>query len=220
MNSITRLQNKIQSVLFNSSPESEKHDNLDPVKDSDYMLNSPRVVGYNNVAEQNFLFQNLVIGLDCQAYTILDIGAGRGDLYGYLQTIYDNVFGYTGIEMNPIMCDLAKQKYNLDIRCTTFEQAELNEHDWVLAAGYFTQRKCKTEDEDLQKLFVDVEKMYNLANRAVSFNLLSPINNTLHEGFFYVHPGLVLDMMLEKYKYVNLRHNYSKDVYTVTIYKI
>jgi SAM-dependent methyltransferase len=220
MSSVKQLQQKLQQLLFNGTPETEKYDNLDPAKDPDYMLNSPQVVGYNSTSEQNFLFQNLIIGLDSQVYTVLDIGCGRGDLYGYLRSIYDDVFGYTGVDMNPVMCDLAKQKYNLDIRCTTFEQADLKEHDWVLASGYFTQRRCNTEDEDLQKLFADVEKMYTLSTRAVSFNLLSPINNTLHEGFFYVHPGLVLDMMLEKYKHVNLRHNYSKDVYTVTIYKI
>jgi hypothetical protein len=34
-----------------------------------------------------------------------------------------------------------------------------------------------------------------------------------------VHPGLIMDMLLEKYQFVNIRHNYSKDIYTVTIYK-
>jgi len=30
---------------------------------------------------------------------------------------------------------------------------------------------------------------------------------------------LILDMLIEKYRYVNLRNNYSPDVYTITIYK-
>ena len=61
--------------------------------------------------------------------------------------------------------------------------------------------------------------IFFIINQIVSFNLLNPINNTLHEGFFYVHPGLVMDMLIEKYQYVTVRNNYSKDVYTVLIYK-
>jgi ubiquinone/menaquinone biosynthesis C-methylase UbiE len=221
MNSVSDLQTKLQNILFDESESYKKYDELDPATDEDYMLYSPKAVGYNTTAEQKFLFQNLVLGLDSSVYTVLDIGCGRCDLYGYLSEISNEVFGYNGVDMNPIMCDLATKKYNLDTPiCSTFENLKIHNHDWVVAAGYFTQRKCATEDEDLIKLFTDVEKMYSLSDRIVSFNLLSPINNKIQEGFFYVHPGLVLDMLLEKYKYVNLRHNYSKDVYTVTIYKI
>jgi hypothetical protein len=92
--------------------------------------------------------------------------------------------------------------------------------DWVVASGVFTQRRCETEDQDLQKLFNDIAILYNTANNAVAFNLLSPINTQHHQGFFYVHPGLIMDMLIEKYQSVIVRHNYSKDVYTVTIYKI
>ena len=70
-----------------------------------------------------------------------------------------------------------------------------------------------------KKVFEDIDIMYNTATNVVSFNLLSPINTTHHEGFFYVHPGLMLDMLIEKYQNVVLRHNYSPDVYTVLIYK-
>jgi hypothetical protein len=89
----------------------------------------------------------------------------------------------------------------------------------VVANGVFTQRRCETEDADLTKLFEDVDILYNVAQSVVSFNLLNPINNTIHEGFFYVHPGLIMDMLIEKYRFVTVRNNYSPDVYTVTIYK-
>ena len=219
MNQLKALQTKIQKLVYGDDPEITRRDSLKPDTDPDYMLHSPTVVGYNSTSEQNFLFQNLIMGFDATAFTVLDIGCGRGDFYGYLREIHEHVFGYTGIDHNPMMADLAKQKYDLDIQVNSFEKSELNAHDWVVASGYFTQRKCDSEDADLQKLFVDVEKMYQAANQVVAFNLLSPINNNIHEGFFYVHPGLIMDMLLEKYQFVNIRHNYSKDIYTVTIYK-
>lgn len=218
---LNHLQERIQRLLYGDDPEHVRRDNLKADTDPDYMLNSPQVVGYNTTAEQQYLFQNLIIGLDPKNNTLLDIGCGRGDLYGFIQEMYlEDVFAYTGIDHNPMMADLAKQKYNLDIQVNSFENAELNNADWVVASGYFTQRKCDSEDADLIKMFVDIEKMYTAANQVVSFNLLSPINNKIHDGFFYVHPGLVMDMLIEKYRFVNVRHNYSNDVYTVTIYKI
>lgn len=221
MSALKTLQDKIQKIIHGNDPEYLRRDALTADKDADYMLNSPQVVGYNSTSEQQFIFQNLVIGFDPSAYSILDIGCGRADLYGFLTEIHGpDIFGYHGIDHNPIMSSLAQEKYGISTKVSAFETVELGTHDWVVASGFFTQRRCETEDEDLRKLLVDVDRMYEAANNVVSFNLLSPINTTHHDGFFYVHPGLILDMLIEKYHYVNIRHNYSKDVYTVSIYKI
>jgi len=221
MSIMKSIQNKIQDLLYGNNEEYNRRDTLSAATDPDFMLYSPEVVGYNTTAEQQFLFQNLIMGLDATSFSVLDIGCGRGDLYGFLKELWpDHLFGYTGIDMNPIMCDLGREKYRLELINGSFDNTKLSAHDWVIAGGFFTQRRCETEDDDLKKMFVDIDNMYNLANRVVSFNLLSPINNKIHEGFFYVHPGLVMDLLIEKYKFVTVRHNYSNDVYTVSIYKI
>jgi SAM-dependent methyltransferase len=221
MSVIQSIQNKIQELLYGDNAEHLRRDSLNAATDPDYMLYSPEVVGYNTTSEQQFLFQNLIMGLDPTSYSVLDIGCGRGDLYGFLKELWpDHLFAYTGIDHNPVMCDLGREKYGLELLNSSFDTANVLNHDWVVASGFFTQRRCETEDDDLQKMFKDIDKMYTLANRVVSFNLLSPINNTIHDGFFYVHPGLVMDMLIEKYQYVSVRHNYTKDVYTVSIYKI
>jgi hypothetical protein len=119
------------------------------------------------------------------------------------------------------MTQLGEAKWGLsNINVGAFETAKLNKHEWVVASGVFTQRRCETEDDDLRKLFDDIDTLYNLSTQVVSFNLLNPINTQHHEGFFYTHPGLVMDMLIEKYQFVNIRCNYSKDVYTVLIYKL
>ena len=210
----------IQKIVDNlaGSDEFANWDKLTP-QDTDYMLYSPTPVGYNTTAEQRYLMQNLLIGWNNES--ILDIGCGRADLYGFIRNFYPSaIFTYHGIDHNPIMTNLANQKYDVDCLTNTFESAKLPETSWVVANGVFTQRRCETEDADLQKLFEDIDLLYNKSTNVVSFNLLNPINNIHHEGFFYVHPGLVLDMLIEKYQNVVLRNNYSKDVYTVTIHKI
>jgi SAM-dependent methyltransferase len=187
--------------------------------DPEYMLYSPKPVGYHTTSEQRYLFQNLLVGFTPDQ-SILDVGCGRADMCDFIFDFFGTSAPYRGIDHNPIMADSAKQKYGYDIIVGAFETTELPKSDWVVAGGLFTQRRCESEDDDLRKLFSDIQLLYDAASSAVSFNLLSPINNTIHDGFFYVHPGLIMDMLLEKYRYVTVRHNYSNDVYTVTIYKI
>jgi SAM-dependent methyltransferase len=214
------LTNMIIDNLSNSNEDRVRYDALD-AKDPDYMMYSPTPVGYNTTAEQQFLMQNLLIGF--AGGSLLDIGCGRCDLYGVaseLASLNGEIVLYDAIDHNPNMTQLGEQKWGVNgVRIGAFETAKLEPSEWVVASGVFTQRRCATEDDDLKKLFDDIDILYNLSTRVVSFNLLNPINNTHHEGFFYVHPGLVMDMLIEKYQYVTIRNNYSKDVYTVLIYK-
>ena len=215
------LTNRIIDNVSNSNEDHVRYDALD-AGDPDYMMYSPTPVGYNTTAEQQFLMQNLLIGF--AGGSLLDIGCGRCDLYGVaseLASLNGDIVLYDAIDHNPNMTQLGEQKWGLTgVRIGAFETAKLEPSEWVVASGVFTQRRCATEDDDLKKLFDDIDILYNLSTQVVSFNLLNPINNTHHEGFFYVHPGLVMDMLIEKYQYVTVRNNYSKDVYTVLIYKI
>ena len=210
------LTEKITENL-NSSEQFDIWDNLQTT-DPEYMMYSPRAVGYNSTAEHRYLMQNILTGF--YNSSILDIGCGRADLYKLIQDFYPDLeVAYRGIDHNPLMTSLAKEKYGIECQTGAFEAAILPTADWVVAHGIFTPRRCETEDADLRKLFDDIDILYKQATVAVSFNLLNPINTTHHEGFFYVHPGLVLDMLIEKYQSVVLRNNYSEDTYTVTIYK-
>lgn len=212
----TSLTKNIKKTLLTDT-NNEKWDNLQ-VTDKDYIMYSPRPVGYNTTAEHRFLMSNLLIGYNCES--VLDIGSGRSDLYGLIVDVFGMPANYHAIDHNPVMTDIATRKWNLDaVQTGAYETAELPNAEWVIASGIFTQKRCETEDDDLQKVFNDIELLYNLSTKVVSFNLLNPINNTQHEGFLYVHPGLVLDMLIEKYQNVVVRNNYSKDVYTVLIYK-
>jgi len=215
------LVDSIMKNLTNSDADMQHWDSLAPT-DPDYMMYSPMPVGYNSTAEQRFLMQNLLVGFG--GGSLLDIGAGRCDLYGVARQLAElngDIVLYNAIDHNPVMTQLGEKKWGLDaVQVGAFETAKFNPHDWVVASGVFTQRRCETESEDLTKLFDDIDILYKASRQVVSFNLLNPINTTHHQGFFYVHPGLILDMLIEKYQYVNIRNNYSKDVYTVTIYKI
>ena len=173
MQTASEIENKLSKII-SGNDDINKHDNLQATDDN-YMLYSPHPVGYNSTSEQQYIFQNLLVGYNPQNYSILDIGCGRADLYGHLLESYDNVISYQGLDFNPTMSTLAKQKHDVEITLGSFGITELKPADWVVACGFFTSRRNETEDEDLQQLFKDVDKMYDLANNCVSFNLLSPI---------------------------------------------
>ena len=68
---------------------------------------------------------------------------------------------YDAIDHNPIMTALGEQKWGLEgVRVGAFETAKLDPREWVVASGVFTQRRCETEDADLQKLFEDIDILY------------------------------------------------------------
>lgn len=217
---INEVTDKILKNLANTEDDYAQWDALQPT-DSDYLMHSPLPVGYNTTAEQRFLMQNLLIGFS--GGSLLDIGCGRCDLYTVameMAALNNDIVAYNAIDHNPMMTQLGEEKWGLsNVNVGAFETAKFNPHSWVVASGVFTQRRCETENEDLTKLFDDIDILYNLAQQVVSFNLLNPINTTHHDGFFYVHPGLMLDMLIEKYQFVTVRNNYSKDVYTINIYK-
>ena len=211
------VQNKISSIL-EAPDETKQYWDMMDTADPEYMVYSPKPVGYHDTNEQLYLFQNLLVGYNPQQ-SILDIGCGRADLYNFIENFFEEKPVYAGVDHNPLMAHLAEHKYGINIQVGAFESAKLTTHDWVVASGLFTQRRCDTEDKDLQKLFNDIELLYDIAGSVVAFNLLSPIGTKHHEGFFYVHPGLMMDLLIEKYRYVTVRHNYSNDVYTILIYK-
>ncbi len=76
------LENQILNNLVNSDEQYQRWDALE-ASDEDYMMYSPRAVGYNTTAEQRFLMQNLLVGY--AGGSLLDIGCGRCDLYSVAQ---------------------------------------------------------------------------------------------------------------------------------------
>ncbi len=157
-------QEKLVEKITENLTGSSRFDNWDKLtpEDSDYMMYSPIPVGYNTTTEQRYLMQNLLIGWNNNS--ILDVGCGRGDLYGFINEFYtDSVYSYHGVDHNPIMTNIAKQKYDIECLTNAFEVAKLPETSWVVANGLFTQRRCDTEDADLRKLFEDLDLLYNKA---------------------------------------------------------
>lgn len=212
------LQERIQD-LFGTKKEN-KFDTLSPVDDSDYLMNSPIPVGYNSVQQQQFVYQNLISGFNPVTDSVYEVECSRGDLYKFIKDLYGvDEFKYSGIDYNPIMIDLAKQKYDLDLTNGSYETVEFPKSDWVVTSGLFSNMKHETHEEQISYTLNMIDRMYNAANKAVAFNLLCPLNTESIEGFFYVSPGEIINTLIQKYGYVNIKHDYHNSIYTIIILK-
>lgn len=79
------------------------------LKIPDYLINDPEIIGYPSVEFQTQIYDWVNESLPSYGYTIKDLGAGRGDFFGHIND-RDDVH-YFGLELNPNLCDVAKQKY-------------------------------------------------------------------------------------------------------------
>ena len=118
------LQDKILGIIDTATEEKQRWDDLTPT-DPDYMMHSPKSVGYHETNEQLYLFQNLLVGFT-PSQSILDIGSGRGDMCNFITEFFGELAPWTGIDHNPIMADLALEKYGYNTTIGAFETAKLN----------------------------------------------------------------------------------------------
>jgi len=191
--------------------------------DTSYLLTDPRVVGWLSTAEQELLFSALLLFYRPEAHSMLDVGCGRADLYGYLKDLYqlDDVI-YTGMDMNPNIVSIATQKFptvNV-IAGDILNDSSEDRYDWVVGSGLFNL----IDHPDMMVYTKEViDKMLSKANIGISFNLLTglpeDLSDTDKEQLFVHDPSIWLDYLINTYNKVICRHDYLSGDVTFYIFK-
>lgn len=212
-----------QSAETQTEPTVETLDEILSKEESQYLFTDPRVVGWTSNAEQEILFSALLLYYQT-SHTILDVGCGRGDLFGYMKEIFQtNDITYSGMDLSTNLIEIGKRKFpdaifiNEDILKDQIE----DKFDWVVGSGLFNLN----DQPDMVSYAKEVvDKMYEKSSIGVAFNLLCGDP----EGFseedkksLIIHkPSLWLDYLLEKYNKVICRHDYLSGDVTFIIFKI
>ena len=167
------------------------------------LLNAPQVAGWGSTQEQELLFSALLLFYSPEM-TILDAGCGRADLYGYLSRTFESDIQYKGIDYNPNLLELAREKYPT-VNVEAVDILDMNDtSDWVVASGLFNIK----EQEDMA-LYTQqcIDKMYNSANIGIAFNLLTGYPDNIADEDKAVlaphNPSVWLDYLIGKYIMVN-----------------
>jgi hypothetical protein len=154
-------------------------------------------------------------------FSIHDVGAGLCDLHRYLlDEGIDHV--YSGTDVVQEMIDHAREKYpeitlhNRDILAD--EVAE--RHDFVVLSGLFNLPGKTPPDAWNRFVLQMVERMYEMADVAVSFNFLSAYRTFTDPDLFYIDPAEMLDHCMKQLsRFVILDHAYPLFECTATVFR-
>jgi SAM-dependent methyltransferase len=191
-----------------------------------------RSVGWGSRASQRSRFAVFVEELSLDAgdaggaghageVSVLDVGCGLGDFYGYLQERSALPASYRGIDLSPNMIASARDAFGgergvelavEDILATSPERS----YDYVVASGIFTY----IGGENVELFHRLVEAMYARCTRALAFNSLSAWSPDPSEGEFRADPVETLRFASSLSSRLRLRTDYHARDVTVVVHRM
>ena len=119
---------------------------------------------------QNIRFRVLSEIGELNNCSVLDVGCGFGDLYGFLIKKGLNI-KYTGYDINPNLIKVARKIYpNVHFEVKDIEEENPNEKfDWVFSSGIFNIRLSNSKSWVQNML----RKMFELSNKRVAADFMS-----------------------------------------------
>jgi SAM-dependent methyltransferase len=149
--------------------------------------------------------------------SVLDVGCGLGDFFGWLSETGQRV-RYTGIDITPAMVEIAAKRFP----DAQFEVCNILEgppaggpFDYVFASGIFYLRRT----EPFPFLRRMVETMFGLCTRGTAFNSLSAWAPRREPGEFYADPLDTLAFCRTLTTRLSLRHDYHPQDFTMHLHK-
>jgi SAM-dependent methyltransferase len=178
----------------------------------------PRAVDWGSNESQRLRFKVLAEVGDLNGCSLLDVGCGIGDLYGWLQE--EKIAAqYRGIDITPGMVTSAGKRFpGVDFSVgNMLEGAEIPEqkYDFVIASGIFYLR----QNAPVEYLQTVVAAMFKAARIAVAFNSLSSWFAEKDRGEFYADPLQTVDFCRTLAPWVCLRHDYHPRDFAVFLYR-
>ena len=145
--------------------------------------------------------------------SVLDVGCGFGDLYGFLnhQKIKVN---YYGVDINENFINIAKKRYH----DATFEVRDIEKQrftkkfDWVIGLGLTSL----TDDNHNKNL---IKEMFRICNKGVAIDFLTSYVNYKVKGFHYTSPEKMFRFAKSLTRRVSLRHDYKPFNFCLYLYK-
>jgi ubiquinone/menaquinone biosynthesis C-methylase UbiE len=154
-------------------------------------------VGWKSVEQQNLRFRILTQNIEVADQTIIDIGCGFGDLYGFLCSSGLKPSNYTGIDISDEMLKLAEEK-----------------HRGIRGVSFFNRQLMAITDDTYD---------YAIASGSLNYNLSRDMNLYLEEFVrVYEHrvrKGLLINLLTTKVDYMqNMHAHYSPD-YALAVFR-
>lgn len=179
-----------------------------------YGLQSPKAVGWNDDHSRKFRYEILCRVGNLDKRSVLDIGCGFGDLYGYIKDQRKDA-GYKGIDINLVMIDEARQKYpDADFELADFGEFPNEKFDFVLSSGALSFKIAGHK-----KIYFEyIRKMYELSRVAAAFNMLNCGHHIDDENFAAYSPSEIEEFCGSFANKVRVKKNYMWQDFTVYLH--
>jgi SAM-dependent methyltransferase len=175
----------------------------------------PRSIGWGyKKGKQSTRFEILCQIGNLSHSSMLDVGCGFGDLYGYLK--YKKIqLNYLGVDINEKLLDIAKQIYpQIKVEVKDIEQKKFTrKFDWILASGITSHSASYPYLRDV------ISKMFMICKKGMAMNFVSDKVDFRTKGLFYSSPEKIMSIAFTLSNRVVLRHDYMPYEFTVYIYK-
>ncbi|OGC28976.1 hypothetical protein A2311_03250 [candidate division WOR-1 bacterium RIFOXYB2_FULL_48_7] len=195
---------------------------------------SYKALDWNSVESQRLRFQILkelfIYGRKSSGLTLLDVGCGFGDWYGFLKAeglLRRHRITYTGYDISPKIVAVAKKKYpdaDLSVK-DILEDRYIKKYDYVICSGVFNIRTTDTEAH-LDFVKEMMARLYDLAAFGVGMNFLSEGaflsagSTDLNNGrYFYFKPEEIISYCRFLGARFIMRHDYHPGDFTVYLLK-
>jgi ubiquinone/menaquinone biosynthesis C-methylase UbiE len=148
--------------------------------------------------------------------SILDVGCGFGDLFGFFNKKKMDI-KYTGVDINPNLIDIGKKVYpSANFSVMDFEQEDIDKKfDWVLASGIFNF-KLENNEKFIKNM---LKKMFDISKKGVAVDFMSSYVDFQNEGAYHTKPEEVFSYSKTLSKRVALRNDYFPFEFCLYLYK-
>ena len=176
---------------------------------------SPKSVGWGTKkGRQSIRFEILCQIGDISNSSILDIGCGFGDLFGYLSHRKIKM-KYHGIDINNNLVNMGKKIYpTAHLECRDFEIKKFNrKFDWVLSSGITSYGSTYSHLTSIMK------EMFKICKQGYSMNFISDNVDYKSKDLFYSSPEKIISIVKSISNRFILRHDYMPYEFTLYVYK-
>ncbi len=155
-----------------------------------------RAMGWHDEEEYSVRFEVVTGVADLEDSSILDVGCGFGGLYNYLKSSDLRHFSYLGIDILPEMIDLAQKKNPTGrFRVADILHDDVGQYDYVFCIG-----ALNITTQDFDEYFKEmVDKMINIANKAVVLTFLSDRERLAAGPYHFEDPKSLKQKMMKRY---------------------
>ncbi len=173
-------------------------------------------LGWSSSATQKVRFKVLAEIAPLEGCSLLDLGCGVGDLYGYLVRQGLKI-DYCGVDVCPKMIEAACGKYpGTEFLEGDLEQAVLGRRfDYVLISGTFNWTISDNRGLALRGL----KKAWAVCNKGVASNFLSTRDPYKVDYLYYFSPQEMKEYAENVAPRVEMRHDYKLYDFTLYLYR-